>query len=162
MGAWRNKIVSNLSKALFDSDFIATRLILAAAEFLWAMMLFWPGDTFGRPTYTVLANVASEKVWGFIFLTSSLLQLSIVLYNQYGKPWAQVFANWNAVLWVFVVGASIASVHPPPAAMGGEIALAMAAVWVWLRPLIIREVYVRAAIDSSCFVIEDRRKVHDN
>lgn len=60
------------------------------------------------------------------------------------------------------MGTSIASVYPPPAAMGGEIALAMAAVWVWLRPLIIREVYVRAAIDSSCFVIEDRRKVHDN
>lgn len=107
MGAWKNKIVSDLSKALFDSDFITTRLILAAAEFLLAMMLFWPGDTFGRPTYTVLANVASEKVWGFIFLTSSLLQLSIVLYNQYGKPWAQVFANWSAVLWVHQLRLSI-------------------------------------------------------
>ena len=162
MRTWKDKIVPNVSRALFDSDFVATRLILAVAELLWAMMLFWPGDTFDRPTYTALANVASETVWAFIFLTSGVLQSCVVMYNKYGKPWAQVFANWNAVLWVFVVSASITSVHPPPAAMGGEIALAMAAVCVWLRPLIMREVYVRAAIGSSCVVIDDRRNTHDN
>lgn len=162
MRTWKDKIVPNLSRAIFDSDFVATRLILAVAELLWAIMLFWPGDTFDRPTYSLIANIASETTWAFIFLISSVLQASIVMFYQYGKPWAQVFANWNAVLWVFIVGSAMASVYPPPAAMGGEVALALAAVWVWLKPLIVRNVYVRAAMGSSCVVIDDRRKTNDN
>ena len=130
-------ILPNISKALFDSDLISTRISLSIAEFFWAVMLFWPGDTFERPTYTIMANVMSETMWGFVFLISSILQMSIVVYAQYEKDWAKIFANWNAVWWVFVVGASLSSVYPPPAAMGGEIALTFAAVWIWMRPLVI-------------------------
>lgn len=40
-----------MAAAIFDSDLIATRLLLAFAEFLWAAMLFWPGYTFKRKNY---------------------------------------------------------------------------------------------------------------
>ena len=60
-----------------------------------------------------------------------------------------MFANWNAVLWVTVVGSALFSVYPPPAAMAGEIVLASAAVWIWLRPLLLD----RAAIKY----LEERR-----
>ena len=147
----------NLSNALFDTDLISTRITLAMAEVLWALMLFWPGDTFVRPTYEIISGVMSETAWAFTFLISSILQTGIVLFNQYGKPWAQVFANWNAVMWVFVVGASLMSVYPPPAAIGGEIALACAAFWIWVRPLIIREVFNRVKL-GECVVLHDRRE----
>lgn len=152
-----NRGIKNLSNALFDTDLVSTRITLALAEVLWASMLFWPGDTFGRPTYTMISGVMSEMAWAFTFLISGLLQFSVVLFNQYGRPLAQVFANWNAVLWVFVVGASLLSVYPPPAAMGGEIALACAAVWIWARPLIIRDAFKRARL-GGCIVLHDRRK----
>lgn len=153
----RQSVINNLSKALFDTELISTRVSLAFAEFLWAVMLFWPGDTFARPTYSIMAGVTNEVVWAFIFLLSSAFQLSVVAFNQIGKDWAQVFANWNAALWVFVVGASLLSVYPPPAAMGGEIALASAAVWVWVRPLIVRSAYQKASNINSCVAIYDRR-----
>lgn len=149
--------LKNLSKALFDTDLISTRITLAFAEVLWALMLFWPGDTFVRPTYSIISGVMSETAWAFTFMITGMLQLSIVLFNQYGRPWAQVFANWNAVMWVFVVGAALMSVYPPPAAIGGEIALAGAAVWLWARPLIIRDVFNRTK-PSKCIILHDRRE----
>lgn len=148
--------LKNLSNALFDTDLVSTRITLALAEFLWAIMLFWPGDTFERQTYTIISGVMSETAWAFTFLISGLLQLSIVVFNHYGRPWAQVFANWNAVLWVFVVGASLMSVYPPPAAMGGEIALMCAALWIWARPLILRDAFNKAT--NGRVGLQDRRK----
>ena len=147
----------NLSSALFDTDLISTRITLAMAEVLWALMLFWPGNTFVRPTYEIISGVMSETAWALTFLISGILQISIVLFNQYRRPWAQVFANWNAVLWVFVVGASLMSVYPPPAAIGGEIALACAAFWIWARPLIIRDAFNKGHI-SGYILLHDRRK----
>ena len=152
-----NRGLKNLSNALFDTDLVSTRVTLALAEVLWASMLFWPGDTFERPTYTMISGVMSEMAWAFTFLISGLLQIGVVLFNQYGRHWAQVFANWNAVLWVFVVGASLLSVYPPPAAMGGEIALACAAVWIWARPLIIRDAFNKGHV-SGYVLLHDRRK----
>jgi hypothetical protein len=134
----RCRALDNMSKAFFDTDLISTRLTLAVAEGLWAIMLFWPGNTFDRPTYQMMSNIMPELYWAFLFLISSVLQFSIVLFSQYTKPWVQVFANWNAVLWVFVVLSSILSVYPPIEASGAGLALALAAVWIWMRPLIVR------------------------
>ena len=130
------KVKENLSEVIFDSDLKATRMWLFIAEFYWALFLFWPGETFDRPTYAVMAQVMSETAWGFVFLISASLQLSVVAFAQYTRDWAKTFANFNAVLWVFVVGSAFISVQPPPAAMGAECAAAMAAVFIWIRPLV--------------------------
>lgn len=134
-----NKFIDSFSKAIFDSDLISTRLTLALAELLWCLMLLWPGDTFDRPTYTLMADAASEPVWAIIFGITAILQYSIVLKNAFNEDWARVFATWNAGLWLFVVGSMLLSVYPPPAAVGGEIALMVAAVWIWARPLLIQK-----------------------
>lgn len=131
------QIVDPLSRALFDSDLVCARLTLAFAEMCWFLMLLWPGDTFDRPTYTVMANAANEMIWAAIFGVTSFLQFSIVLRNAFNSEWARVFATWNAGLWVFIVGSMLVSVYPPPAAVGGDIALMVAAVWIWARPLVI-------------------------
>ena len=133
----KTRIVNGVSKAIFDSDLIATRLGLFLAELLWAVMLFWPGDTFNRPTYSEMGKIAPEMFWAFAFLLSSILQVSIVIYEHFHEVWAKVFAAWNAVLWLAAINLMIAGVYPPPAAIGGEIALTVSAVWIAIRPFIL-------------------------
>jgi hypothetical protein len=132
-----NKMTSALSRALFDSDLIASRLMLAIAELLWSTLLMWPGDTFTRPTYTGMAHVMHEEAWALVFLVSAATQFSIVIQADYHCRLARYFAAWNAVLWAFCVVSMLMSVYPPPAAISGEIALTLAAAWIWLRPFII-------------------------
>ena len=131
------KFISGISRALFDSDLIATRMALFLAEALWSVMLFWPGDTFSRPTYSWMGAVAPELAWAVAFGVSAVLQISIVIYEQCNRGWAHVFAVWNALLWVSSIALMLAGVYPPPAAIGGEAALAMSALWIAVRPLII-------------------------
>lgn len=139
-----NKYLSSLSRALWDSDLIGTRLSLSMAEIFWALMLLWAGETFSRPTYYHMSLIGNEEVWGLVFLLSGMTQFSIVLIDDMHSKFARYFACWNATLWMFVVWSMLASVYPPPAAIGGEIALALAAGWVWLRPYILAEGYKRA------------------
>lgn len=131
------RIVSGLSRAFFDSDLIAARLILFIGEVAWAVMLWWPGDTFARPTYGAMGKVAPELVWALAFSVSAVLQLRIVVFEQQHTTAAHIFAAWNALLWCSVVGMMLHSVYPPPAAIGAEIASACAAVWIAVRPFIL-------------------------
>ena len=135
----KNRALRGMSSALFDSDLIASRLALFLAEALWAIMLFWPGDTFGRPAYSEMAKVAPELVWATAFGISAVLQICIVIYQQCHKPWAHTFAAWNAALWCASVVLMLNGVYPPPAAIGGEVALAMSALWIAIRPAILQK-----------------------
>ena len=134
-----SKALDGMSRALFDSDLIASRLALSLAEALWAIMLFWPGDTFGRPTYSEMAKLAPELVWATAFGVSAVLQICIVIYRQCEHTWAQLFACWNAALWCGSVVLMLKGVYPPPAAIGGEVALAVSALWIAIRPSILQK-----------------------
>jgi hypothetical protein len=138
------KFIKALSRILWDSDLIASRFTLALGEFFWAVMLLWPGDTFGRPTYTHMATVMNEELWGILFLVSSIIQLSIILRNVLHSHFARCFAFWNAILWGYTVLSMMISVYPPPAAIGGELSMALMAVWIWCRPYILAEGLKRA------------------
>lgn len=140
-----SRIVDPLTRAIFDSDLISTRLTLALAELCWCLMLLWPGDTFSRPTYGMMAATAPEMVWALIFGVTSFLQFAIVLRDDFHSRAPRLFATWNAGLWCFTVGSMLLSVYPPPAAVGGELALAFAAVWIWARPLILEKGALRHA-----------------
>lgn len=130
--------------AVFDSDLIATRLILAIAETIWALLLWWPGDTFGRPTYAIMACVMPEDAWGALFAVTACMQVLIVAGGKFLSLEARAFAAWNTMLWFFVVTSMVMSVQPPPAAIAGEIALALAAGWIWVRPMILAHWYRKA------------------
>lgn len=143
----KDTALMRLSDALFDSDLISTRLTLGLAELCWAVMLLMPGDTFERPTYTIMSNVAPEAAWMVVFLLSTVLQIAVVITGQFRAHWARIFAMWNAAMWTFCVGSMLLSVYPPPAAIGGEIALMVAALWVWARPLIVEHGVMRCLRD---------------
>lgn len=131
------KTISALSRVLFDSQMVTARLLLALAEFLWGVLLLWPGDTFERPTYSIMALVMSELPWAGFFLTSAAMQVWILASEDYHSRPARAFAAWNAIFWASIACSMLLSVYPPPAAISGEIALAIAAVWIWLRPHLI-------------------------
>lgn len=137
-------VIPALSRALFDSDLVSTRLILGIAEMLWAIMLIWPGETFSRPTYHIMSHVMLEEAWAFVFMLSAITQIAIVVQETFHTPFARYFAGWNAGLWMFIVVSMIFSVYPPPAAIAGEITLAAAALWIFVRPYIIMEGIYRA------------------
>jgi magnesium-transporting ATPase (P-type) len=125
---------NRLMDVLYKSEMVWTRLTLSCAEFIWAISLFWKGDTFERPTYNAMAVVLSEHTWGVIFLVTAILQFIIMIYkNLHHSPLGITFALYNSSLWWFVVVSMYLSVYPPPAGISGELALAFAAMWIFIR-----------------------------
>ncbi len=127
------KLCERFLAILFYSDLHGVCVVLGLSEILWAMTLLWPGDTFGRPTYSGMSQVMSEHAWGLVFLISGLTQFGIVGKGDYHSRFATYFAGWNLALWLYVVMSMYMSVFPPPAAISGEAALTIAAGWVWVR-----------------------------
>ena len=132
-----NKAIDSLTHALWDTNLVSSRLLLGIAEMFWAVLLMWPGETFGRPTYNGMARVMPEEAWGLVFALSSVTQITIIVQRDYHCWMARYFAAWNMVLWLFVVVSMLLSVYPPPAAISAEITLALAAVWIWARPFLL-------------------------
>lgn len=145
------KLINSTSRALFDSDLVASRLIIATAEWFWFILLMWPGDTMLRPTYSIMGHIMHEEAWAMLFMVSAIMQTTIVLGQSYHTLFARTFAGFNAGLWSFVVISMLLSVTPPPAAISGEISLAIASVWIWLRPYIIIEGLSRASKQRTQF-----------
>ena len=128
-----HSVKSRAFNLIYGSDLHATRLLLGIAELSWAIALFWPGDTFARPTYSMMALVADETTWAWAFLFTSFLQLHILFHGNYHSKLAVAFSGWNSFLWLFTVLAMYMGVYPPPAAISGELAMALGATWVFIR-----------------------------
>lgn len=120
---------------IYGSDLHATRFLLGFAELCWAIALLWPGDTFGRPTYNQMSYVAPEECWAVIFLVTGLLQFRILFVGSYSSTLAKAFAGWNAALWIYVTLSMYMSVYPPPAAISGELSMALGASWIFMRAI---------------------------
>ncbi len=130
------RFVGGMRAALFDSPLVTSRLSLALGEMLWAIMLLWPGDTFERPTYTIMGQIAPEACWAVAFLFTAGVQYWIVAMELYDTRAAWLFSGWNTALWFTAIGCMLVSVYPPPAAIGGEVALAVSALWIFTRPIV--------------------------
>lgn len=128
-----SNLFTRLVAIFFYSDLHANRFTLSIAEAIWAVTLLWDGNTFDRPTYMQMSQVMSENAWGFVFLISSVTQASILIIGDYHSRFATYFAGWNCALWLYVTISMYTSVAPPPAAISGEAALALAAGWIWIR-----------------------------
>lgn len=118
---------------LYGSDLIAVRFLLGLAEITWAATLYWPGLTFGRPTYSVMAQIAPEDVWALLFFVTGVIQFKLLFSGELHSARATWFAAWNCNFWFFTVLSMYMSVYPPPAGISGELALAVGSIWVFLR-----------------------------
>lgn len=122
-----------LFKLLYRSDLCGTRFLLGFAELLWAITLTWPGETFGRPTYHGMQGIMTENAWGALFFVTCFCQWFLLIKEEYHTKRAVIFALINTALWTFCVISMYLSVYPPPAAISGELALALGAAWIFVR-----------------------------
>lgn len=134
----RHRRHDRLAEVMFDTDLVGVRVVLALGEVFWALGLLWPGETFGRPTYHYMSIIAREELWGLAFLLTGWAQWSLVMIGDFQCKFARRFAAWNSALWLVVCVSMYASVYPPPAAISGESALALGALWILVRPWILK------------------------
>lgn len=124
---------AKLINFLFFSDLHGVRFLLGFAEILWGITLLLPGDTFDRPTYTVMRSFAVEELWSILFISMGIIQWSILASRQYHSRVSIIFSAVNSIFWCFIACAMYMSVTPTPAAISGETALAVGASWVFIR-----------------------------
>jgi hypothetical protein len=126
--------VRKILKIAFYSDLHAVRCILFLSEFLWGLTLLLPGDTLIKTVYTGMTLIMSETMWGILWLIMSAIQLAIIVKGDYHSSQANVFAAINSLIWWYAVISMYLSVYPPhPSIISGDIALAVAASWVYIR-----------------------------
>ena len=140
----KEQYLHSIGYALLETEMVATRLVLALSSAVWSLLLWWPGETFGRPTYNGMSHVMDEEGWAFLFLVDAVMQITIVLQQDFHSRFARYFAGFNAALWGFVVASMLLSVYPPPAAISAELVMAVCAAWIWIRPFILAQGYRRA------------------
>lgn len=118
----------------YFSDMIGVRFSLALGAILWGLMLFWPGETFDRPTYTLMSKFAPELAWASLFLVQGMYAMYDVLFPSEKSRTAMILdAALGCVLWTLSCICMLFSVYPPPAAIAGEISLALASWWNLVR-----------------------------
>lgn len=106
------------------------KLLLALSSLLWCVMLAAPDVTFSRPTYSVMASIASENIWAIAFGVHSVL----LIVSLFVKKNTLLFidALLGSLLWTVAVFCMLFAVYPPPAAISSEISSAVASWWILL------------------------------
>lgn len=136
----------------FESDLKAIRLMLGLGAVFIGLGFLWPVEVFptatqlasgtGRHTYSLMAQIAPEGVWGTAFFGQGVLMLWSLLCNYRNKVLLWCDACFGSVLWTVAIGACYLAYWPgienimsyrPPAIMGGEVATALSSWWVFVR-----------------------------
>lgn len=119
------------------SDTTPTRFMLALCATIWALMLLAPGDTFDRPVYRYMAQVAgnhAEEKWTALF---SLYAAGLYwrIFSSVSRPkWAFAIHTLGVVLFTSsAVAIMLTRADPLPAAVSSDFVVAMAAFWVLVR-----------------------------
>lgn len=119
------------------SDTTPTRFMLAFAASLWAMLLYLPGDTFSRPVYRLMAELAGENAelkWAALWTVHAVGMWWRVVAKK-PRPYIAFCINSLGVLLFSGAAYSIffTLTFPLPAAIAPDIVLALAAFWVMVR-----------------------------
>lgn len=129
----KSTVRQQLISIFFTSDLKGVRFFLSLAALIWAVMLFWPGDTFTRPTYGIMEQAMPEEAWAALFGIQGVVMLGALLYDYRGRAVVFLDCILECVLWTSCTIAMFLSVFPPPAAISAEIAMAVASWWNLVR-----------------------------
>lgn len=114
-------------------DLSVMKLFLSLSAILWAILLFWQGDTFSRPTYTIMGMIMSEDMWAWSFLIQGVLSIYALATDKEGNILFLADAVLGCILWTSSCIAMLLSVYPPPAAISAEILASLFSWWVLVR-----------------------------
>lgn len=127
------KIKDRLVDMFWSTDTTSARFALSVASVMWAFLLFWPGATFDRPTYTLMGKFAGEELWASAFLIQGLVGLYSQVYRNVNKFILCGDGILGSILWTASCVAMLLSVYPPPAAISAEIVAAVTSWWILVR-----------------------------
>ena len=124
---------------LKHSDLMFSRLCLSFSSMLWAVMLFWPGDTFERPTYSMMGEILPEHSWAILFVIHSLTSIYSLDKNKINSITLFFEGILGSLIWTSSCFFMLLSVYPPPAAIAAEIVMAFTSWWILIRYPVWRE-----------------------
>lgn len=116
------------SRALWDSDLIASRVVLAGAGLLRGLMMLWPREA-----------LTSEHLWAMAFVFVAFFQIYILATERFYDPVSRLFAGFSASVWCISTCLMALSGNQSPAETSGNIMLSIAALWIFARPYVIVE-----------------------
>lgn len=119
------------------SDTTPVRFLLAMAASLWAIFLYFPGDTFQRPVYRYMIAMAgdyAEFKWSILWTLHACGMWWRIFATDY-RPIASLVIN---ILGVVLFTSSALAIlltltYPFPAAIATEVSCAFASAWVLVR-----------------------------
>lgn len=129
-----SSICHYLNFLFWNKDTSVAQFFIGLASMFWAIMLFWPGDTFERQTYWLMAEMMVEHAWALFFLMNGFFMIIMSTRVWILNFWIEItWTTISCVLWSASCIAMLLAVYPPPAAISAEISLALAAWWVLVR-----------------------------
>ncbi len=138
----KRNILNRLRYLFWFSDMEMTRMGLAWGALLWGLLLLWPGELFtsARTTYTLMAQIAPEELWGLAFILQGVIMTYSLLWGYRSKLAFVVDAGLGCVLWsASTVACFLAHYHSsflayqPPAAMSYELVGMFMSWWHLVR-----------------------------
>jgi len=131
--------LKSLSFAIWDCDSSLVRLVLTINSLVWATLLLLPGSTFERLPYVNMAAIMSETAWSFAFLFLAVLQLGDLFLANKFEAFTILLSTVVALFYTTVTMLILLALHPPTAALAGQIALAIGAIWISVRPYFLKK-----------------------
>lgn len=124
--------ISRIWHGLWNHSTVPLQSALAFGSLLWAVFLFWEGDTFERPVYQLMGSFFNEEIWGTLYLTHAVLLLMQLCKPTEFPCWFKVvIASFGCALWTTTHITMF--VFPLPASITPGIVLSVASWWVLVR-----------------------------
>lgn len=151
-----HQITRKIKRILIHDRMDITRLGLVMGSALWGLQLVFAADIFptaaqmaagtGRATYYIMATIAPDYIWGWLFLFQSMYAAYTLFSGARNRASLLMDAVLGCLLWT---GSTVACymaywpmhlpfldalhAYPPPAAMSGEAVMAFYSWWHMIR-----------------------------
>lgn len=94
------RLADRLYRLLVESDMLTTRLALMVGSILWGLFLLWPNShTFQDSDYRLMAQIATQSVWGWLFTIQGLVMFMSLFSEFENKYVTFIDALFGCLLW---------------------------------------------------------------